>query len=137
MVRPIGPFTPDLRPPTGRSGFREIERYRQKRYEILTGNPGIDRSLLWPKAEIQTTDYTILTSDFFILADATAAAITMTLPATTTSGPYWIKKIDSSLNHVTVATPGSETIDGAASFDLEHEDESITVTTDGANWFII
>jgi len=86
---------------------------------------------------IVIANYTITTDDRTILADATAGPITIELPAPANSGPYYVKKIDSTVNHVTIATPGSETVDGAASFALECEAESVRLEPDGSDWFIL
>jgi hypothetical protein len=81
-------------------------------------------------------NYTITTDDRTILADASAGPVTIELPLPD-SGPYYVKKIDSSLNYVTITTPALETIDGATSFALECEDESVRLEPDGSDWFIL
>jgi len=85
-------------------------------------------------AEVTTT-YIASSRDEIILADATGGAFNVTLPAPTgrTGLIYRIKKIDSSVNAVTVVG----TIDEDSNFDLIAEDESITVTSDGTEWWII
>lgn len=61
-------------------------------------------------------DDTLTDQDYEILADATGAAITVTLPPATGSGQiYRVKKIDPSVNIVTVAVDGADLIDGASS----------------------
>ncbi len=76
-------------------------------------------------------------ADETILADASSAAITVTLPdpASYPDEALSIKKIDSSANAVTVAPHGSETIDGAASVTLANQWDSVTVKSDGTNWY--
>ena len=49
---------------------------------------------------------------------------------------YVIKKIDSSANAVTI-TPTSRTVDGAASITLTSQYQSLTLVSDGTNWFIV
>lgn len=69
-------------------------------------------------------------------ADATSAAFTITLPATTTSGyMFTIKKIDSSANAVTVAG----TIDGVTNYVLSNQYDSVTVvsTTTSGTWYTV
>jgi len=85
-------------------------------------------------AEVTTT-YIASSRDEIILADATGGAFNVTLPSPTgrTGFIYRIKKIDSSVNAVTVVG----TIDEDSNFDLEVQDESITVTSDGTEWWII
>jgi len=84
--------------------------------------------------EVATT-YIADSIDEIILADATSAAFNVTLPTPTGRSGfiYTVKKIDSSANAVTVVG----TIDGDANFDLELEDESVTITSDGTEWWII
>jgi len=54
-----------------------------------------------------------------------------------TGKQYTIKKTDTSLNVVTVATTSSQTIDGVTTNVLATPYESITVLSDGANWNLI
>jgi len=83
-------------------------------------------------------NYQALVKDTTIFANASAGALTVTLPdATDAVGPINIKKIDSSGNFVSVDTLVGQTIDGGASFVLELQDETITVEPDGANWWIV
>jgi hypothetical protein len=89
-----------------------------------------------------TSAYTVLEDDEVILADTTAAGFTVTLPAIsaeTNTGRQMhitIKKIDLTANgDVTVATPGAETIDGAASVTLTDRWDTITLVSDGSNWY--
>lgn len=82
---------------------------------------------------------TLTTADYLILGDATAAAITLTLPAASLSnGAYIItKKIDASANHVIVAAAGADTIDGAATIEIKHQYDVATVACDGSAWWIV
>ncbi|MDP3787375.1 MAG: hypothetical protein Q8R05_07535, partial [Candidatus Omnitrophota bacterium] len=68
----------------------------------------------------KTAAYTATTSDMVITGDGTAAAFSITLPAASgnTGRSYTIKKIDSSVNAVTVDPNLAETIDGAATYAL-------------------
>lgn len=85
-----------------------------------------------------TTTYSIATLDTGILADATSAAFTVTLPTAVGSyAQYVIKKKDSSANRVTVATTSSQTIDGNTTFVIISQNESITVASDNSNWYIL
>lgn len=61
--------------------------------------------------------YTIAATNYLVLNDCTAGAITNTLPAASTSVGkiYKIKKVDSTFNAVTVARAGSDTIIDVAS----------------------
>lgn len=84
----------------------------------------------------QTGAYTAST-DETVLADASGAAFTVTLPPPDNSTFVTVKKVDSSSNAVTVATPNTETIDGASSVSLSSQYDMVTVTSDGTNYFEI
>ena len=96
---------------------------------------------LWvrPLVTEVTTTYTAQNIEEHILADATGGAFTITMP--TASGRegyvYTVKKTDSSANAVKVDGLVDETIDGDADFDLEFQDETITLVSDGSDWWII
>jgi hypothetical protein len=72
------------------------------------------------------------------LVDASGGAITITLPAAAnvTNRHYWIKKIDSSGNSVTVDGNGAETIDGSATAILSVQYDAIHIVCDGTGWHI-
>jgi hypothetical protein len=84
------------------------------------------------------TTTTTLSGERVVFADATSAAFTVTLPdATTAAGKRVdIKRINSGSNVVTVGSAGG-TIDGASTFSLSQQYESITVVSDGTNWEIV
>ena len=61
------------------------------------------------------------------------------LPAAATAGTgykYQIKNLAASYT-LTIDPNGAETIDGSATFDISSQYESITIVTNGSNWFII
>jgi len=71
----------------------------------------------------------------FIFGDASGGSITITLPPPRDDIVVGIKKINSA-NDVVVATPGSETIDGASSVSISNEDHAIILMSDGSDYFI-
>lgn len=87
----------------------------------------------------KTANYTALQSDDVILGDATSGAITITLPtAVGFSGKVFnIKKTDSSVNSVTIATTSSQTIDGALTAPLISQYQSFTLVSNGTNWSVL
>jgi hypothetical protein len=87
----------------------------------------------------KTANYTLTTTDFTVLANASTAAFTLTLPtAVNASGQiYTIKKIDSSANAVTISTTLSQTIDGLASYALSYQYQGLQVQSTNSNWVII
>ena len=83
-----------------------------------------------------TADYAMTWADESILADASAAAITITLPDPASyDALVFIKKVDSSANAVTIAPHGTETIDGASSMTLANQNDAVRLRSDGTNWF--
>ena len=70
-----------------------------------------------------------------LLVDSTSGAITITLPEVTLAARIIVKKKDSSINAVTVATYGSETIDGSASLTISAQNEAYSLISDGENWY--
>ena len=86
-----------------------------------------------------TGDTTITDANVVVFANATSGAINVTMYAATSNGgrTVTIKKTDSSSNTVSVLRAGSETIDGDTSTVLYHQNESVTLVSDNANWFIV
>jgi len=82
----------------------------------------------------KSTDYTLTSSDYLI--KATTTGITITLPtAVGIEGKDFVIKNTAS-GDITLATDGSETIDGSASAAIVTF-SSLTVASDGANWIIV
>ncbi len=86
----------------------------------------------------KTAAYALTTTDSVILADATSAAFTVTLPSAVgiAGRQYTIKKVDSLANAVTIAS-ASGTIDGATTKALSAQWQAVRVVSDGANWFVV
>ena len=94
-----------------------------------------------PFTSSKTGAYTVTTGDEgdMVLCDATSGAFTVTLPAAATAGDGFavrIKKTDSSTNIVTVDGNGSETIDGATTYLLYNQYDSVHMVCDGSNWHV-
>lgn len=87
----------------------------------------------------QTTNYTILTTDYAVLMDATASNRNATLyTAVGHSGSIAVvKKTDSTTNFVDIITTSSQTIDGALIYRLVNQNESVILISDGSNWHVI
>ncbi len=75
-------------------------------------------------------------TDHTKLCDCTSNNITVNLDQANPGIQYVIKKIDSSANTVTIDANGSETIDGQLTVTLTAQYESVTLVSDGSNWFI-
>jgi hypothetical protein len=87
----------------------------------------------------KTGAYTATSSDHTITCNATSATFTITLPTASgiTGRMYVIKKMDSSGNAITIDANASETIDGSLTRSLNLQYESITIQSDGTNWYIL
>lgn len=86
----------------------------------------------------KTGTYTLVATDCVIAANAAAGSFTLTLPDATaiTGKQYTVKKTDSTVNTVAIATTSSQTIDGLPSALLVLTGQRITVVSDGANWIV-
>jgi hypothetical protein len=82
-----------------------------------------------------TTSVTL--SDDINLCSGGAGGITVTLPAVASGKVITIKKKDSAAGVVTIQRGGSATIDGATTKALYHQYESMTLASDGTDWYII
>ena len=98
----------------------------------------------------KTADFTAWADDAagspkdLYLVDATSGAVTVTLPAVAdvTSAnnegrPLWVKKVDASVNAVTLDGDGSETIDGATTKALSSQYDVCCVVCDGTEWHVL
>jgi hypothetical protein len=97
------------------------------------------------KANVTTVDavtYTFLATDYILSVIHTAtASVTITIPSALISilGRLFIIKdagLNATTNNITIATEGSETIDGQANFVLIASGESVCMYSDGSNLFI-
>lgn len=83
--------------------------------------------------------YTVLSTDIILLCNCTGGAITLNLPASSssTNRVIWAKKTDSSANAMTLDGNAAETIDGAATQATTVQYFGYTIACDGSNWSII
>jgi hypothetical protein len=77
--------------------------------------------------------YTVLSTDEYLLANAVAGAITITLPTATAGRTLAIKKTDATGNAITL----SGTVDGAVNPTLTVQNSSRVLVADGAAWQIV
>ena len=82
---------------------------------------------------------TLTEQDGVLLCTAGASGITVTLPtAVGMSGRrYDIKKVDSGAGYVTIDANGSETIDGEFTQVIPFQWASLTLVSNGTNWYFI
>jgi hypothetical protein len=108
---------------------------------ISTGTPHsglqIDNSVAFAARTI-TQNHTATAGDHTIFANASSTNITVTLPtaANIVGRQYIIKRVDTAVTSVTIATDGSETIEGAASMALTGQ-RSVVIQSDNNNWWIV
>lgn len=80
---------------------------------------------------------TAIIGDDINLCTAGAGGITVTLPAPATGKKVVIKKVDSGAGAVTISRNSTDTIDGGTTAALYYQYESMTLVSDGTNWFIV
>lgn len=90
----------------------------------------------------KTGGYTVVTTDenSLIPCDATSAAFTVTLIAAPNDGfRVALKKVDGSVNRVTIDGDSSDTIDGATTIKLTRQHEGVILQWDGndSEWHVI
>lgn len=85
-----------------------------------------------------SSNYTVNIVDELILVNATAGPVTITLiSAVATPNIYTVKKTDASVNTVTIAAAGGQTIDGASTVVLSAQWSSVTAIPSGGNWYVV
>ncbi len=99
----------------------------------------VDGSVMSAQYRNVTATGNVVSGDYLIVADATGGAITMTLPpaAIVPGRIYTFKRINSGANAVVIDPSGAETIDGAATYTLSAQWNSVTIMNNGIAWFII
>jgi hypothetical protein len=83
-------------------------------------------------------DYQASNANYWILVDASVAAVTVTLPlSANTTHQVGVVKIDASINAVTVLRTGGDSINGALSVALAAQYDKTVLVPDGAtSWYI-
>jgi hypothetical protein len=108
---------------------------------ILTGNFQSQGAIYLKTVSKVFADspYTVATSDNIIFCNATGGNMTVTLPSAVTfaSRTITVKRANTTANTVTVGSAAG-TIDGSASYIIPGGTlNSITVVSDGTNWYIV
>jgi hypothetical protein len=98
--------------------------------EGLVVNKSLTQKLVSKTATYTAADESV------ILVDSTSGVVTINLPtaASIAGRIYTIKKIDSSVNKVTIDPSGSETMDGETTLELIGQYGIIKLISDGTNW---
>ncbi len=86
-----------------------------------------------------TNNYSIDSDDYLVLADASANNITILLPsaAEANENEIHIKKIDTTINSITLQTQNGELIDGITSYSIYDSYVTINVISNGTAWYLI
>ena len=117
-------------------------------WEVELGKLALENRIANLLATVQTptgayrtveTTGNVQSGDYLLICDATAGAITMTLPpaALVPGRIYAFKRINAGANQVVVDGYGAETIDGAATHTLTPQWNSVTIMSNGVAWFIL
>ena len=84
-----------------------------------------------------TTSTTLTASHHTVLVDSGSATITLPAASSVTGIIYNIKKIRNGGPGVTIDANGAEEIDGSTTYNLGSLYETVTIQSDGSEWFII
>lgn len=82
---------------------------------------------------------TIADRNYMILADATSGALAPVVPSAATVGNGFeiaYKKTDATANAVTVTRAAAETIDGATTYVLSGQNDSVCLVSNGTVWYV-
>lgn len=82
-----------------------------------------------------TSNYTASAQEI-VLVDTSSNAVTVTLPSPSEVAVVTVKVTDAS-NTTTIATPGSETIDGNSNKTITNQYNALEIASDGTNYYII
>lgn len=87
----------------------------------------------------KTGNYTVQNTDNVLLGDATSGSILFSLPsaASATGQVFFFKKIDSSVNAVTVQAFGGQLIDGSNTLVISSQYVTVTLVSDGTHWWVL
>jgi hypothetical protein len=91
------------------------------------------------KYEAVSIDTTLDGTHYMLNVDATGGAKVITLPTAIgiVGRVYVIRRVNSGGNAVTVDGAGAETINGAATYALTAQYQTVSIMSDGTNWMIV
>lgn len=91
-----------------------------------------------PIQTVTASSVSLGANDYSVICDCSSNPITVNLPtAVGNTRIYNVKKVDSSINKVTIDGNGAELIDNNLTQSLFYRDESMTIQSDGSNWWIL
>jgi len=103
---------------------------------------GLLKTAINTVSSVKTDNYTTVLADNkkLLEIDASTGAKTISLLSAATAGNgagLILKKIDTTVNAVSIDPSGTETIDGATVFALTKTNDSVVIVSDGTNWKIV
>ena len=117
----------------------DLRRVLDENAEVVARSlSAVKTAVTEPIIEITASTYDVTDDDYIILADATTAAITLTLPppADVLNHVFTIKRLNSGANSVTIDVAGGGTIDEGTSCVLIFQYDAIRITSDGTEYWI-
>ena len=112
----------------------KVTRVVEGQLEVM---PGVSSAINTPTIDTVTADYTLKSTDYTILCDATGDPFEITVPAASTVGfnekIFIIKKTDSSTNAITLLT----TVDDIVNPILDEQWQIIRIQSNGSQWFSV
>lgn len=108
---------------------------------INAGSGTVEWKYMTAETAAKSADYTVTDTDKIrtVLVTAGASTRTITLPTAADNAHRMltISKIDSGAGIVVIDGENSETINGAATFTLYGQNESVTIQCDGSAWYVL
>ena len=126
----------------GADGTKQI--YGDGEYKLVVKDSAGATHYTWDNVRCQypnfsvvtkTANYTATIDDDVILVNTSGGARTITLPAAATVGHAIIIK-NIGANNCVIDGDGSETIDGSATYTITTQNETVTLMSDGSNWYV-
>ena len=99
--------------------------------------PFVNRDITTLNVITITNDYITTEMDYYILVNAMAKNIEISLIQCNPGMTFVIKKTDTSSNKFTIIPPTGTTIDSYDFYSVSNQNDTLTITTDGVNWFIV
>jgi hypothetical protein len=96
-----------------------------------------NNSKIITESTAKTSNYTFTANDETIKFDTSSGNITASLPtAVGIKGKWYVAIKTSASNTLTIDPDGSETINGAANYTITNNNSTVTMQSDGSNWYV-
>ena len=130
---------------SGNTSIAKEDGTRVIKYDNSNGRFTISAGLALDTLDVSSATKTIANTDrrIVILCDTSSNAVTINLPAAADSNNriLYIKdkggNAGTAARAITIDPNASETIDGAATLDINTDYGSVTIICDGSNWFAL